>query len=325
MRATEAFIRMLRTTNLLIVAFTMYAMRFGVLPSILHSITGQSLQLSELDFFLSVLVMVLLAAAGNLINDYFDVRADRINKPERVMVGKHIKRRVVMAAHHVINVIAVGIGFYLAFRYNQLWIGFVPVVMAGVLWMYSLTLKKNPFAGNITVALLIAVVPLWAGVFEIPLLQKSFELTGGNGVVLARELWMALGWFSGFAFLLTLLREIIKDAEDLEGDRAAGFKTLAVVWSSRALRNLLHVLYFLSLMTIVAGTFFAMSRLNDDLWRYLFPLMAGASVFLPFVFSWYHASRAERKNGFTEASKWLKVGMAGGIMLGALMPFWFLG
>ncbi|NNE54469.1 MAG: UbiA family prenyltransferase, partial [Flavobacteriales bacterium] len=186
MRATIDLIRLTRPLNLLIIVLTMYAMRFGIMRSILElSQTDFELQLSEGSFLLSVIVMVLLAAAGNIINDYFDVRVDRINKPERVLVGRTVKRRVAMVAHHSLNLLAVFISLYLAWKAG-IWILFmVPVFMAGSLWSYSLSFKRQFWIGNFIVALMVAIVPLWAGIFEVIELITAYTSIWDNEIAMA--------------------------------------------------------------------------------------------------------------------------------------------
>ncbi|MGB1032764.1 MAG: geranylgeranylglycerol-phosphate geranylgeranyltransferase, partial [Flavobacteriales bacterium] len=222
MKGLVAFFRLVRPVNLLIIVFTMVAMRWGVIAELAHDFNpGTKLQMDHWKFVLSVLVMVLLAASGNIINDYFDLKVDRINKPEKVIVGKLVKRRVAMISHHALNALAVLIGFYLAWDSGMYWIGLVPIIMGTLLWFYSLKFKKAPWIGNFVVALMVAVVPLWAGVFEIPLLE---QVVGIHSCMHFNPfVWFTLGGFSLFAFWLTLIREAIKDLEDLEGDSRAGF------------------------------------------------------------------------------------------------------
>lgn len=324
MTAMVAFFKLLRPMNLIIIAFTMYAMRWGVLYGLLE--TKQyypSFQFSEWKFLLAVLMMVLLAGSGNLINDYFDVRVDRVNKPNRVLVGRKIKRRVVMILHHILNVIATFIGFYLAYDQHHWQMIIVPVGISAILWFYSLMLKKRVFIGNFSIALIVSIVPIWAGIFEIPQISKLLTLTGGEHDILHFEMWLWLGGFSVFAFLLTLLREVFKDIEDIEGDKKEGYKTLPIVWGLPKTKVYINIIFSAVLILILSATFNISTGLSTIEWQLIFISMVMIGVIVPLWLGWKEAVRGTQKIHFTKASKLTKLTMAGGILIGALLPFWF--
>ena len=101
-----SFIQLLRPVNLLIMVLTGMVVRYGFLAPVMNR-EGLEFQTSLFDFILLMLVLVLIGGAGNVINDYFDVRVDRINKPDKVIVGRSVKRRVAMVTHHSFNLFAV--------------------------------------------------------------------------------------------------------------------------------------------------------------------------------------------------------------------------
>lgn len=260
-------VRLSRPINLLIIALTMAAVRYGIvagdlerglshLLSTLEGIGREDLvlpphfgpQLPLSSFVLLVLSTVLIAAAGNIINDYFDTRIDRINRPQRVIVGRSVKRRVAMTAHLVLSIVGFLLGAFVAGRHGMWQLAVIPAFSIMALWVYSTTLKRKLVVGNVLVALLTALVPLTVGVYEIPLLAGSFAdpwvigVQGGGlfsmepGFI--RELW---GWvlaYAAFAFLSTLVREIQKDMADVKGDQAAGCRTVPIVWGMRWARAL---------------------------------------------------------------------------------------
>ncbi|MCB0760554.1 MAG: geranylgeranylglycerol-phosphate geranylgeranyltransferase, partial [Flavobacteriales bacterium] len=251
MKSLIDFFRLLRPLNLLIIAGTMYAMRWWVLyPLVNNEQLAMEFQVSEMDFFLSVLVMILLAAAGNIINDYFDVKVDRINKPDRVIVGKTVKRRVAMVSHHAINILAVLIAGYLGWKYARLYYAIIPAFMAGSLWYYSLVFKKQTLIGNFVVAIMVAIVPLWSGLFDLISLADHYgEFIQNTGEYFG-ALWKWLIGFSLFAFILTLIREAQKDLEDLEGDAAGQFRTLPLTYgvsASHLYVGMMSVLFLIGL------------------------------------------------------------------------------
>lgn len=323
MNSGLAFIRLLRPINLVIIAFTMYAMRWGVLYALTrgYRVPGE-FQLSEFDFFLTVLVMVLLAGAGNMINDYFDLKVDRVNKPDRVIVGRTVKRRVVMLGHHGLNILATVIAGWVSFRQGQPWLIFVPIIMAALLWFYSLLFKRRLWVGNFVVATLVAVVPIWAGVFEIPLLEQTLIRIGGNGKAFNFEAWRWMIGYAGFAFWTTLIREIQKDIEDQKGDQQAGFKTLPIVWGRKGARNYLNLLFAVLFVAIGITIFEVSKQLSDATMQTVFAAMAVIGIGLPAGCSWYITLAARTRADYGRASTWSKLTMAGGLLIGALMPFW---
>lgn len=324
MNSGLAFIRLLRPINLAIIAFTMYSMRWGVLYALTrgYPLPGE-FQLSEFDFFLTVLVMVLLAGAGNMINDYFDLKVDRVNKPERVIVGRTVKRRVVMVGHHTFNILATLIAGYIAYRQEQSALIFVPIVMAALLWFYSLLFKRRLWVGNFVVATLVAVVPLWAGVFEIPLLEQTLIRIGGNGKAFSFEAWRWMIGYAGFAFWTTLIREIQKDIEDQKGDEHAGFKTLPIVWGRKGARNYLNLLFAVLFIATGITIFEVNKQLTDATMQTVFTVIVLVGIGLPAGCSWYVTLAARTRSDYGRASTWSKLTMAGGILIGALMPFWY--
>ena len=133
--------------------------------------------LSELDFFLLSLTTVLIAAAGYIINDYFDVKIDRVNNPNEVIIGKHIKRRVAMGAHIVINFLAIILAVFVAYRMGMIKLAAIQVLAVGALWYYSVSFKRQLLIGNIVVAILAALVPFVAGLYEMLLQYGNIENT----------------------------------------------------------------------------------------------------------------------------------------------------
>ncbi|HDR67480.1 MAG TPA: prenyltransferase, partial [Bacteroidaceae bacterium] len=205
------------------------------------------LQFGNFQFLLLVFSTMLIAAAGYIINDYFDTRTDWINKPGEVVVGIKISRRIAIILHSILNIIGVGIGIYLSFYVNLPSLSLVFILATGLLWFYSTNYKRQFLIGNLIVAFLTALVPMMVVLFEIPMLNDSY---GDIMIRYQASFIYILAWvagFSFFAFITTLIREIIKDMEDFEGDNAYGMKTMPIVLGTRCTK---FVLYFLILVTI---------------------------------------------------------------------------
>lgn len=220
-----AFLKLIRLPNLFIIALTQYAMRWGIIYPILKWINAYlsqtapqlaeqdlfKLQLSEWQFFLLSLSTVMIAAAGYIINDYFDEKIDRINKPVQLIIDKGIKRRVAMGAHMVINFLAITIGVSLAYSIGMWKLGLIYFVSASGLWYYSTTFKRQFLVGNILVAFLTGLVPLMVGLFEIPLLIRQYGTVIAQYNINFNIIFNFIAGFSFFAFITTLIREILKD------------------------------------------------------------------------------------------------------------------
>ena len=243
----RSFIELIRLPNLLIIALTQFAMRYLIMEPLLPT-ESFALQFSDLHFLLLVTATLFIAAAGYIINDYFDTRTDRINKPDKVVVGVTVNRRTAMTLHSVFNLLGIAIGTYLAIHVGVFSMSFIFFLAAGLLWFYSTNYKHQFLVGNLTVAFLTAMVPLVVVLFEIPMLNKAYGqiMLQYNSSFNYIFIWVA--GFSGFAFVTTLIREIIKDAEDFEGDAAYGMRTLPIVVGTPVTKAIL--------VTLIAGTVF---------------------------------------------------------------------
>lgn len=229
------FLKLIRPINLVIIALTMYSVRF------FYFVLGgaHSSNVSEqFDFSLLVFSTVLIAAAGNIINDYFDVRADRVNRPDRLIITKHMKRRWAIISHWILNLIAFSIALYLSMRYKTLWYVFIHLLTINSLWFYSSYFKRKPLIGNFLIAGLTALVPILCGIhfylqIDFPTqhqLTHPAVSTVQEGIAVWKNVLLNDGTFvlilAYFAFTLNLSREIIKDIEDMEGDKLIFAKTL---------------------------------------------------------------------------------------------------
>ncbi|HKL02382.1 MAG TPA: UbiA family prenyltransferase, partial [Cryomorphaceae bacterium] len=136
------FIRLTRPLNLAVIALTMWLMRYYVLRPVVE-VNGYELQLNNLYFYLLVLSTVLIAAAGNVINDYFDQRTDRVNKPKHIIVGVHVKRRVAMLVHQLFNLFGLALAFFVAWKIGIWKLSIVSFFAAGSLWFYSVQFKRE--------------------------------------------------------------------------------------------------------------------------------------------------------------------------------------
>ncbi len=271
------FLRLIRVQNLLIIVGTQYFARITLIGP-RDNWTGLLL---DPKLFLLSLSTVLIAAAGYIINDYFDIKIDLINKPDRVIIGRYLKRQIAMGLHQGLNFLGVVIGFYL----NK-WVFVVNVLSVTLLWFYSSTFKRQPFIGNFIVALLTALSLVVLAVFY----RQQVDL---------------LLIYALFSFVITLVREIIKDMEDVKGDARFGCRTLPIVWGLRRTKQLLYSIiaaFILSLFTI------AHSLQNEQLfWMFVILLV-------PIAWLVYRLVRADTKRDFSYLSSLCKLIMLIGVV-----------
>jgi 4-hydroxybenzoate polyprenyltransferase len=299
----------------------MYVLRyFIILPIIQQQHVGIESQMSELDFFILTLIVILLTASGNIINDYFDVKVDKINKPEKVLVGKTVKRRVAMALNHGLNITAILFSGYLSYKFHSWGSIIIPLSIATLLWFYSPIFKKQIFVGNIIVAICVAVIPIWAGIFEMIGLTNQY---GQNNEILTiiNSMWKWLGMYALFAFLISLSREAFKDLEDLQGDKVGEYKTLPLVLGENFAKIYASAMM---LFCLVAVSYFYHSlgfRLLDNIIESAGVIIL---VIVPGCISIFFGLSSKHKIAYTKASLFAKLTMGGGILLCALAGYFYL-
>jgi 4-hydroxybenzoate polyprenyltransferase len=234
----KAFFKLIRWPNLLIIILTMVLIRYAVIAPVLSKISitlyliagnsnTASLQLPWYDFMTLVIATVCIAAAGYVINDYFDIKTDLINRG-KVIVGTKIPRRQAIMWHNALNMVGVAAGIYVSWKIGYFLIGILFLLVSGLLYFYSASYKRQFLVGNIVVAILTAMVPLLVVIFEAPALYQYYAVNAVKTPDLS-IIYYWVGGFSIFAFLATLTREIIKDIEDFEGDAAYGRNTIPVI------------------------------------------------------------------------------------------------
>jgi 4-hydroxybenzoate polyprenyltransferase len=234
---------------------------------------------------------ILIAAAGYIINDYYDVKIDYINKPERVVIGKGIPRRYAILFHVVLSAAGILIGLYISWETRLLKIVAINILSVFLLWFYSNNLKRLPFVGNLTVAFLTGLSIL---------VVDGLYRTGSALIVI----------YSSFAFFMTLVREIIKDMEDLKGDNTFGCKTLPIIWGIRKTKFVIYSILAVFAVIVVILNYFYKALPFSYFVMFLF---------LPLLWMLYRLIRADMKKDFTILSTFCKIIMLMGILSMALL------
>ena len=221
------FFKLIRLPNLAIIALVMYAMRYGVIYPFLQ-LNGFEIQFSEILFIGLVLSTILIAAGGYAINDYEDRKIDAKNNPEKVTEENQVCAKKMMTAYNYLTIGGITIGGIVSYFSAHFMFTTIFVLVAGLLWFYSSTYKMMPFLGNLIIALLAGIVPVLVALFEIPQITEKYrETLIKNNIDFMPLLYFVLA-FGVFSFLSTIIREIVKDIEDLEGDEKYKKNTIPV-------------------------------------------------------------------------------------------------
>jgi 4-hydroxybenzoate polyprenyltransferase len=270
-------LKVIRLPNLMMIAATEFLVRIFMIGE--KKLWLQYIQLS--DFYILIFSSLLIAAAGYIINDYYDIKIDIINNPQRVVIGKELSRRKAMFAHTAFNFLGIGIGLLLSWK-----IGLMNLSGAYLLWLYSNHLKRFPLIGNMTVSLLSTFPILVVAIYYSSPIESIFI-------------------FSLFAFYITLVRQIIKDMKDMKGDKHFGSKTLPIYWGIRKTKSFLYVL----MIVYASTTALLLHHYQLDRLQIYFLIMI-----LPALFFIYQLYRADTVKNFHLLSQFCKWAMASGIV-----------
>lgn len=286
-----SFLKLIRFENLLIIFATQYLFRYFVFNSLFLDANKQlidyfskngriapfnfGLQLLPLDFFLLSLSTVMIAAAGYIINDYFDLKTDRINRPTSIIIDNGIKRRVAMLAHLIINCIGILIGFYIGYKVGNYKLGMIHVFAAGLLWFYSTNFKKIFFLGNLIVAFLTGLVPLVVAIFETHLLNHRSQITfilepvykefiSIWEISFNRPIYFAAG-FASFAVLCSLMREIVKDMKGFIGDLETGGQSIPIKLGYTNTKTIVQTINLFTISLLLYVGWYFLKTYNDSI------------------------------------------------------------
>jgi 4-hydroxybenzoate polyprenyltransferase len=249
MRLIAAFLRLIRLPNLFFIALTQFLFYYCILVPLLRS-AGIVPVIDQVQFILLSLASVLIAAAGYIINDYFDVNIDQVNKPKKNVVDIIISRRWAILWHFVLSGIGVLLSLYISWKTGLWYVVLANFACAFLLFAYSISLKQKLLSGNILISVLTSWVILILCLSEFRL---AYDGSADGSWLVAQNKIMRLGFlYAGFAFILSLIREAIKDMEDMEGDARYGSKTMPITWGIPATKVYVAVWMIVLLALLVA-------------------------------------------------------------------------
>ena len=229
MKLITAFLRLVRLPNLVMIAVTQVLFYVSIVPSYVGDNISILSYFGSQHYLLLILSSLLIAGAGNIINDYFDRNIDEINKPEKKIIDTLIKRRWAIVMHIVFSFIAILIGFYIDSQTPVFWLGFSNTICVLLLFAYSISLKKKLLVGNVLISLLTAWVIFVCFLCYYRTLSFEGYEPFEQQAILTRFIRISF-LYTGFAFVISLIREVVKDMEDMEGDKKYGCKTIPITW-----------------------------------------------------------------------------------------------
>ena len=240
--------RLVRWSNLLFLAALVWVMEKWVAVPILNKAAFGE-QVPWYILLLVILATVLIAAGGYVINDYFDVKIDRINRPDELIVTRTISKPAAMRLSITLSAAGIVCGLVIAILLRSWTLGILFIIIPGLLWFYSSSYKRLFMVGNLIIALLAGMTPMVVAMTNVAQLQLRFASILPY-TTLTHDLYAWLGGFALFAFLLTWMREIVKDMQDQMGDRELECHSMPVVWGDTWTKVFVTMLILITLAVI---------------------------------------------------------------------------
>jgi 4-hydroxybenzoate polyprenyltransferase len=297
-------LRLIRFPNLIIVALTQYLLQYLVIVRELTKINILPFLL-PFHFFLLVITTVLIAAGGYIINDIEDVEIDRINKPiHKQIVGRTYPLSISWRLYWFTVILGFLISLYLAFNIHYFMLIIHPLTVI-LLWTYSKWLKQMPLIGNVLISFFCALV-VWLIFYAQSLYQPSAYENKISYFIYQLNTIYTFVIYAILAFMSTLFREIVKDMEDVEGDRMANCNTLPIligIKKSKIVAFMVGVLFI---------SFIVYFCVNSDLYEIQIILL-NLTISLPILYALFLLLKAEKKQDFSFLSKLAKVIMLSGL------------
>lgn len=298
-----SFLKLIRYKNLLMILLTLVLTKYFLI----ESFTSNS-SLPFFDFILLLISILTITAAGYIINDVFDIETDKINKPKKVFIGKTISKKDAFYYYYSLNFIGLFVGLYLSIS-NKIIVSYlIFIITAILLYAYSKKLKKIAIIGNLIISLLIALTIITLYIFEVNTNETSTSfLTALKSLCDSISLTLIIFSYTFFAFIITFIREMVKDIEDINGDYASGMKTLPIILGIDRCKKILFLISSCCFLFLV----FILKEI-----KHFLPLLICTATFvlLPFAYYLYKLWIANTKKQYHQLSQLLKMIMFFGIL-----------
>lgn len=234
------YLHLIRYQNLIFIALAQLFIKYGLFHPF-----GIDITLNAFGFLLLIFATLCIAAAGNIINDIYDVKIDRINKPEKVIIGKKITEKKATNLFIILNVIGVAVGFYLANIIEKPAFAALFIAFSALLYLYASFLKGMLLIGNLIISALVAMSLIIVALFDLlPSITEANQVTQSTIFSIVLD-------YSLFAFFINFIREIVKDLQDINGDKTGGINTLAIALGRKRTTTVTFILGVLMVISVV--------------------------------------------------------------------------
>ena len=304
MKAILPFFRLIRILNVLILILVEVILYFGYIAYYADR-AHVELALSPTEFWIFITITALLIVGGNIINDIMDVDIDTINRPDKRIVDQVISSKAAWRLYHTTNILALILTTYWYYTTQNRSIAITLLLTALGLYYYSSWMKRKFLIGNLIIAIICALPPLWILFIEFSTISSISESYPQIG------LWIVsiIGVYSYFAFATTMYRELIKDIQDIPGDKAVGCTTLPVLAGGFIAKRVALVMAIMLSFSIIAWLIYQwpMGSLVNQV-----AIVIG--LILPLGISIIRLHRGKSVQDFRSVSKAIKLLMFNGII-----------
>ncbi|HVW59945.1 MAG TPA: geranylgeranylglycerol-phosphate geranylgeranyltransferase [Puia sp.] len=310
-RLLGAFFRLIRWPNLVFIVLTQVLFYYCILlPSFNGRYASYENALRSVWFYLLSLSSVLIAAAGYIINDYFDLNIDRVNKPDRLVVDKIIKRRWTILWHWILSGLGVLIGAYVSLKIRNPFVALGNFGCVVLLWFYSTTFKRRLLIGNVLISLMTAwvILVLYVAEFKLAVFRDPVYHQ------MLSRLFKFASLYGGFAFIISLIREVVKDIEDMDGDARYGCRTMPIVWGVNAAKVFAATWLVVLIGSLAVIQFYA---LQNGWW--LIPPYCAILIIVPLIWILRKLYKATTAAEYHLLSNFIK-----GVMLAGILSMVFI-
>tara|TARA_R110001592_G_scaffold46606_2_gene148299 strand:- start:1581 stop:2459 length:879 start_codon:yes stop_codon:yes gene_type:complete len=272
--------------------------------------------ISDFQFILLVISILCITAGGYIINDIFDIKADKINKPTKVYIEKTISKKNAFLAYILLCLLGLVLGVYTSYIKGNISYSIFFISIIILLYWYSKSLKRIAVIGNLVIAFLTALTIFIVFVFEIKNTNTAFNLVEAiSNFFISISITISIFIYIIFAFFMTFIREVIKDIEDVKGDYALQMKTLPILIGVKRTKNI--ALLIASLVFV-----FILFILKEELLQ--LPILLWYTILfiiLPFTWFLYKLYNSKTKKEFHLLSNLLKIIMFFGVLSMLLIKF----
>lgn len=305
MKLLAAFFRLIRSVNLLFIAITMLLFQYCIVWPVMQW-AHAPMVLSPAMLTLLIIASVLIAAAGYIINDYFDLNIDLVNKPNKLVVEKVIKRRWAILWHLGFSTAGILLSALVAWKTRAWWLVLANTGCVAALWFYSTTFKKQLLSGNVIISALTAWVILVIGfITHFQVIKRPDIYAGVEASSLLRRTFL----YAAFAFIISLIREVVKDIEDMQGDAQYGCKTMPIVWGV----NVAKIFAATWLLVLIAAVAIIITYVLPFGWWWAV-VYCVLLILIPLLYILRKLVKAGTTKDYHQLSNWLKLVMLTGIL-----------